>query len=35
MAKEVANFRRDLEILKQNQMEIIELKHTIRYLKKQ
>lgn len=34
MRREVANFRRDLEMLKQNQMEIIELKHTISYLKK-
>ena len=35
MGKEMANFRTESEILKQNQMEIIELKHTIRYLKKQ
>ena len=35
MKREVANFGGDLEMLKQNQMEIIELKHPIRYLKKQ
>lgn len=29
MGKEVAGFRRDLEILKKNQIEIIELKNTI------